>query len=72
MKDHSIPVYQAIYITSIVDKYLESSTVNTSTKFYKTTLPCDMILTKDDVSTSDDQVEKLTREFNIQYIACIE
>ena len=31
-----------------------------------------MIFTKDDVSTSDDQVEKLTREFNIQYRACIE
>ena len=31
-----------------------------------------MIFTKDDVSTSDDKVEKLTREFNIQYRACIE
>ena len=30
-----------------------------------------MIFTKDDVSTSDEKVEKLTREFNIRYRACI-
>ena len=30
-----------------------------------------MILTKADTSTSDEQVEKLTREFNIHYRACI-
>ena len=30
-----------------------------------------MIFTKEDVCTSDEQVEKLTREFNIHYRACI-
>ena len=30
-----------------------------------------MIFTKENVSTSDEQVEKLTREYNIHYIACI-
>ena len=30
-----------------------------------------MIFTKQDVSTSDDQVESLTREYNIHYRACI-
>ena len=30
-----------------------------------------MIFTKQDVSTSDEQVEKLTREYNIHYRACI-
>ena len=30
-----------------------------------------MIFTKSDASTSDEQVEKLTREFNIHYRACI-
>ena len=30
-----------------------------------------MIFTKDDVSTSDDQVENFTGEFNIHYRACI-
>ena len=30
-----------------------------------------MIFSKEDISTSDEQVEKLTREFNIHYRACI-
>ena len=42
-----------------------------SNKFYKTTLPSDMIFTKEDVSTSDEQVERLAREYNIYYRACI-
>ena len=61
MKDHYISVDQARYATSVVDKYLDTSTVNTNKTFYKTTLPYDMIFTKDDAATSDDQVEKLTR-----------
>ena len=40
-------------------------------KFYKTTLPSDMIFTEEDVSTSDEQVESLTSECNIHYRACI-
>ena len=36
-----------------------------------TTFSADMIFTKEDVSTSDEQVENLTREFNIHYRACI-
>ena len=71
MRDHLIYVDQTIYATSIVAKYLDTATVKVSTKFYKTTLPSEMIFTKDDVSTSDEQVEKLTREFNIHYRACI-
>ena len=59
MKDHSISVDQARYSTSIVTKYLDTFTVKASTKFYKTTLPSDMIFTKVDKSTSDEQVEKL-------------
>ena len=71
MKDHSISVDQAKYDTSIVAKYLNIATVKASTHFYKTTVPYDMIFTKDDTSTSDEQVEKLTREFNIHYRAFI-
>ena len=71
MKDNSISLDQAIYATSILDKYLDTSTVKTSKFFYNTTLPYDMIFTKDFVSTSDEQVDKLTREFNINYRACI-
>ena len=68
---HSISVYQARYVTSIVSKYLDNVIFNKSTKFYQTTLPSDMIFTKYDASTSDKQVEKLTREFNIHYKPCI-
>ena len=71
MKDNSISVDKARYDTSVVEKYLDTATVKASTKFYKTILPYDMIFTKDDTSTSDEQVEKLTREFNIHYRACI-
>ena len=71
MKDNYISVDQARYVTSIVAKYLDTATVKVSTKFYRTTLPADMIFTKEDVSTSDEQVEKLSREYNIHYRACI-
>ena len=62
---------QARYGTSIVANYLDTTTSKLSTKFYNTTLPADMIFTKDDVSTSDEQVEKLIREYNIHYRVCI-
>ena len=71
MKDHSISVDQARYSTSIVAKYLDNATVKASTKFYKTTLPFDMIFKKDDTSNRDEKVDKLNREFNIQYRAFI-
>ena len=61
LKDYSISVDQARYATSIVAKYLDTAPVKVSNKFYKTTLPSDMIFTKEDVSTSDEQVESLTR-----------
>ena len=61
LKYHSISVDQARYATSIVEKYLDTVTVMVSKKFYKTTFPADMISTKEDVSTSDEQAEKLTR-----------
>ena len=70
-KDHYISLDQAKYATSIVAKYLDTDKVKTSTIFYKTTMPSDMIFTKDDASTSDNQVKKLTREFNIHYICFI-
>ena len=71
LKDHSISMDQARYATSIVAKYLDTATVKVSTSFYKTILRADMIFTKEDASTSDEQFEKLTREFNIHYRACI-
>ena len=60
-----------LYATSIVAKYLYTATVKVSNKFYKTTIPYDMIFTKDDVSISDEPVESLTIEYNIHYRSCI-
>ena len=54
MKDHSISVDQARYATSIVAKYLDNFTVKVTKTFYNTTLPDDMIFTKEYVSTSDE------------------
>ena len=71
MKDHSISVDQDRYDTSIVTKYLDTATVKASIKFYNTTSPSDMIFTRADASTSDEQVEKLNRELNIHYRDCI-
>ena len=71
MKDNSVSMDQAGYATSIVAKYLDTDTVKESTNFYKTILPYDRIFTKDYTSTSNEQVEKLTKEFNIHYRACI-
>ena len=64
-------MYQARYATSVVAKYLDTAIVKVSNKFYRTILTADIILTKEDLSTSDEQVEKLTREYNIHYRACI-
>ena len=71
VKYHSISVYQARYAAYFVARYLDASTVNAIKRFYNTTLPSDIIFTKYDESNSDEQVDKLTREFNIHYRACI-
>ena len=71
MNEHPISVDQARYSTYIVAKYLDNSTVKTSKKFHKTTFPPVMIFTKDDVSTSDEKSDNLTRQFNINYRYCI-
>ena len=71
LMDHSISLDQARYDTYIVEKYFDNYTVKASTKFYKTNFPSDMVFTKDDASTRDYQVKKLTGELNIHYRACI-
>ena len=71
MNDHSIYVYQSRYTTSIVEKLLYTATVNKSAIFYKTTFPSDIIFTKADAFTSDEQVAKLTMEYNIVYIGIL-
>ena len=71
MKDHSILLDHTRCDTSIVDKYLDTSTVKTSKRFYNNNFPSDMIFTKAEVSTSGEKVDKLTNQFNIHYRACI-
>ena len=71
MKDHYISVNQDIYSTYIVAKYLDTATVRTGENFHNTNLPSGMIFNKSDASISDEKIEKLTREFNIHYRACI-
>ena len=61
----------ARYATYVVEIYLDTATVEASKKFHKTKFPSDMIFTKYYTSTSDEQVEKLTKEFSIHYRACI-
>ena len=67
----SIRIYQLDYHSISVDQARYAATFNVNTKFYNTNLPADMIFTKEDVSTSDEQVEKITREYNIHYRAYI-
>ena len=50
---------------------MDTDIVKKSTNFYKTTLPSDMIITKAGAYTSDEKVDKLTRELNIHYRYCI-
>ena len=71
LKYHSISVDQARFSTSIVAKYLDTATFKVINKFYKKTLPADMIFNKEDLSTSDEKIERLTREYNIHYRAYI-
>ena len=46
-----------------------SSLVETSS--FVNIMSAGIIFTKEDVSTSDDQIERFTREYNIHYRACI-
>ena len=71
MKDRSISVDQARYATYIVSKYLDTATVRKIKKVYKITLASDMILTKSYAFTCDEKVDNLSREFTINYRACI-
>ena len=71
LKDPFISVDQARYATSIFAKYLDTATVKFSKKFYRTKFRASMIFTEENVSTSDEQFDKLTREYIIHYKACI-
>ena len=52
-KEYFIPVDQDIYATSVVEKYLDTTTIKENPKFHRTTLSHDVILTKEYIFTSD-------------------
>ena len=62
LKDHSISVDHARYVTSILAKYLDTTTTKETSMSHKTTLTHDMIFSKEYASTSDKQAEVLYRE----------
>ena len=61
LKDHYISVYQARYATYVVANYLDNDTIKENSKFHNTTLPYDIICTKEDAYIIDEQVEVLSR-----------
>ena len=62
---------QARYATYVVTRYLDAATIKEQSNFHKTTLPYDIIFTKEYASTSDVQVEVLSIFYNIHYRACV-
>ena len=46
LKGHSISVDTDRYSKSVVEKYLDTTTIKENPKFHKTTLPHDTIFTK--------------------------
>ena len=65
-------VNQLYFIGAFLQEIVKSRVfVNLDSRIYKTTFHSDAIFTKYDTYTSDEQVEKLTREFNLHYRSCI-
>ena len=50
-----------------MSKYLDTSAIKENSKFHKTTVPHDMVFTKEDTPTSEKQAEALYREYKIHY-----
>ena len=62
---------QARYATSVVEKCIDTATIKLNSKFHKSTLTHDMILTKEDPSISYEQLGVLSIEYNIYYRDCV-
>ena len=61
LKEHYISVCQARYDTYVVAKDIYTAIIKENSKFHKTTLTHDLIFTKEDYSTSDEQLEVFYR-----------
>ena len=62
---------QTRYDTFVVIKYIETATTKENSDFHKTTLPNDILITKEYASTTDKKVDMLYREYNIHYRAFV-
>ena len=58
---------QSRYSTAVVSKYLDNSTIKENSKFHETKLTHYIIFTKQYASTSDEQAELLSGDYNIHY-----
>ena len=67
LKENSTSVDKAKYATYVDANYIHTYTIKENSKFHKTNLPHYIIFFKEDASTSDEQVEVMSREYNINY-----
>ena len=67
LKGHYISGYHSRYAKYVVAKYLDTATIKQNSKFHKTTLPHDMIFTKEDDSTSNEKAEVFSIDYNTHY-----
>ena len=61
-RNYYISVDKVAYDKSDVEKYLDTVTIKENSKSRKTTLPHDMLFTKEDAYTNDNQVNVLSRD----------
>ena len=71
LNDHSISVYQDIYMLYLLLKKSKHCYNNNKSKFHKNNLSHDRKCNKEDASTSDEPVEVLSIEYNIHFRACV-
>ena len=71
VKNNSISVDEARYSTSVVAKYLDTTTIKENSEFHKTTLTHDIKLIKEYLSIIDEKLGVLSIEYNIQYRAYV-
>ena len=62
---------QSRYDTSVVAKYIYTAAIKENSNFNQTNLPHDMIFTKEDAYTRDEQVEVLSLYYIIHYRSCL-
>ena len=70
-ENFDITIDQNHYAQSVLKRFLNAAKVKESRKFYNTPLPCDFIATSDLQAKDEKESEKIQKEYNIDYRACI-